>query len=125
EEEKALFDAYLRILDSASLEAEVNAEIKSGQWAQGALRKVINNHIQQFEAMEDDYLRERAADIRDLGRRVLMHLQEGQRAIPNYPAHTILVGEEVSPSAVAEVPEGQLAGIVAMRGSLNSHVAIL
>ena len=125
EEEKGLFDAYLRILDSASLEAEVNAHIKTGQWAQGALRIVINDHIQQFEAMEDDYLRERAADLRDLGRRVLMHLQAGQRAIPKYPAQTILVGEEVSPSAVAEVPEGQLAGIAALRGSSNSHVAIL
>ena len=125
EEEKALFDAYLRILDSASLEAEVNAEIQKGQWAQGALREVIKHHIQQFEAMEDDYLRERAADLRDLGRRVLMHLQSNQRAAPVYPAQTILVGDEVSASAVAEVPLGQLVGIVSSEGSVNSHVAIL
>lgn len=125
EEERALFDAYLRILDSTSLEAEMNAEIKNGQWAQGALRKVINRHIQQFEAMEDDYLRERAADLRDLGRRVLMHLQAVQKTKRTYPKETILIGEEVTASALAEVPEGYLAGIISTRGSGNSHVAIL
>lgn len=125
EEERALFDAYLRILDSASLEAEINAEIQKGQWAQGALREVINDHILQFEAMEDDYLRERAADLRDLGRRVLMHLQAEQKTVLEYPEQTILVGEEVTASALAEVPEGHLVGIVSASGSINSHVSIL
>jgi phosphotransferase system enzyme I (PtsP) len=125
EEERALFDAYSRILDSASLEAEINASIQKGQWAQGALREVIDAHILQFSAMEDDYLRERAADLRDLGRRVLMHLQAKQKTLPDYPECTILVGEEVSASALAEVPAGRLAGIVSATGSINSHVAIL
>lgn len=125
EEEKALFDAYLRILDSASLEAEINAQIQKGQWAQGALRKVIDDHIKEFEAMEDDYLRQRASDLRDLGRRVLMHLQAGQPVVTEYPEHTILVGEDVTASALAEVPEGRLSGIVSASGSSNSHVAIL
>jgi phosphotransferase system enzyme I (PtsP) len=124
-EEKALFTAYLRLLDSASLEKEILEEIKQGHWAQGALRRVIKKHVQQFEAMDDDYLRERAADLRDLGRRVLLHLQAGQRSIPDYPAQTILIGEEVSPAALAEVPEGRLAGVVASEGSKNSHVAIM
>jgi len=125
EEEQGLFDAYLRILDSASLEAEINAQIQKGQWAQGALRTVIEDHIRQFEAMEDDYLRERAADLRDLGRRVLMHLQAQQKIVTAYPEQTILVSEEISAAALAEVPEGHLAGIVSASGSSNSHVAIL
>lgn len=124
EEERGLFEAYLRILDSSSLEAEINAEIQKGQWVQGALRNVIEEHILQFEAMEDDYLRERAADLRDLGRRVLMHLQAGQKTVLEYPEQTILVGEEVTASALAEVPEGRLVGIVSAEGSINSHVSI-
>lgn len=125
-EEKALFDAYLQILDSASLEAEIIAEIEAGSWAQGALRKVISRRVQQFETMDDDYLRERAADLRDLGRRILMHLQKNNhRKIPTYPKQTILIGEEISASALAEVPEGKLAGVVAITGTRNSHTAIM
>lgn len=123
--ERALFDAYLKILDSDSLEAEIIAEIRNNNWAQGALRHVINRHVQQFEAMDDDYLRERAADLRELGQRILIYLQSNQRFAPVYPEQTILVGEEITASALAEVPEGQLVGIAAMRGSSNSHVAIL
>lgn len=126
EEEQALFDVYLTILNKASLEKEVINAIKtSHQWAQAALQSVINSHVQQFEKVDDDYLRERAADLRDLGRRILMHLQNNQYTPPVYPNKTILIGEEVSPSALAEVPEGRLAGIVSVKGSSHSHLSIL
>lgn len=125
EEERALFDVYLKILDSASLVEEVIHEIEQGQWAQGALRRVIEKHIAKFMSMEDDYLRERASDIKDLGERVLFYLQARDNKDKEYPAQTILVGEEVTPSALAEVPEGKLAGVVSVLGSGNSHVAIL
>ena len=126
EEEQALFDVYLAILNKASLEKEViNAVQTSHQWAQAALQSVITSHVQQFEKVDDDYLRERAADLRDLGRRILMHLQNNQFTPPLYPEKTILIGEEVSPSALAEVPEGRLAGIVSIKGSSHSHLSIL
>lgn len=126
EEEQALFDVYLAILNKASLEKEViNAVQTSHQWAQAALQSVITSHVQQFEKVDDDYLRERAADLRDLGRRILMHLQNNQFTPPLYPEKTILIGEEVSPSALAEVPEGRLAGIVSVKGSSHSHLSIL
>ena len=123
--EQALFDVYLRILDSQSLGAEVEQVIRKEKlWAQAALRKVIKQHIQSFEAMDDDYLSERASDLRDLGRRVLAYLQASQGVQIEYPQDTILVGEEVTASALAEVPEGCLKGVVSSKGSNNSHVAI-
>lgn len=125
EDEHALFDVYLKLLDRASLGKEVIARISEGHWAQGALRSVIKKHIQQFEAMEDEYLRERASDFRDIGRRILSHLQATQNAIVEYPEQTILVGDEISAANLAEVPEGCLVGIVSSHGSSNSHVAIL
>lgn len=126
EDEHALFDVYLRILDKDSLGAEVEEVIRDEQIsAQAALSTVIKKHVQQFESMEDDYLRERASDFRDLGRRVLAELQRCQREEIAYPRRTILIGEEITASALAEVPEGQLAGIVSAKGSNNSHVAIL
>lgn len=125
EEERALFDVYLRILNSTTLIGEITAEIQSGQWAQGALRSVIYRHIGKYEAMDDAYLKERAADFRDLGERVLFNLQSRESRAVYFPEQTILVGEEVTPAALAEVPEGRLAGVVSARGSGNSHVAIL
>ncbi|CEK09304.1 phosphoenolpyruvate--protein phosphotransferase [Legionella hackeliae] len=126
EDEHALFDVYLRILDKDSLGAEVEAVIRDEKLsAQAALSTIIKKHVQQFESMEDDYLRERASDFRDLGRRVLAELQLSQREEIIYPKRTILIGEEITASALAEVPEGHLAAVVSARGANNSHVAIL
>lgn len=126
EDEHALFDVYLRILDKDSLGIEVETEIREEKIsAQAALAAVIKKHVLQFESMEDDYLRERAFDFHDLGRRVLAELQSVQREDVAYPKRTILIGEEVTAAALAEVPEGQLAGVVSAKGSHNSHVAIL
>ncbi len=125
EQEQTLFDAYLAMLSGHSLGNEVVSEIRAGNWAQGALRKVIKGHISAFEAMEDDYIRERITDIKDIGRRVLSHLQAGQKKVAQYPEQTILIGDEVTAAALAEVPEGHLAGVVSGSGSSNSHVAIL
>ncbi|MCC5014562.1 MULTISPECIES: phosphoenolpyruvate--protein phosphotransferase [Legionella] len=126
EDEHALFDVYLRILDKDSLGAEVEHVIREEHLsAQAALAVVIKKHVQLFESMEDDYLRERASDFRDLGRRVLAELQWSQREEIIYPRRTILIGEEITAAALAEVPEGYLAGVVSAKGANNSHVAIL
>ncbi|MCW8470305.1 phosphoenolpyruvate--protein phosphotransferase [Fluoribacter gormanii] len=126
EDEHALFDVYLRILDKDSLGIEVEHVIRNEKiGAQAALATVIKKHIAQFESMEDSYLRERASDFRDLGRRVLAALQWSQQEEIVYPKRTVLVGEEVTAAALAEVPEGYLAGVVSAKGSNNSHVAIL
>ncbi|MEH3022424.1 MAG: phosphoenolpyruvate--protein phosphotransferase [Pseudomonas oryzihabitans] len=124
-EERALFDVYLMMLDDAALGNEVTTIIKSGQWAQGALRQVVMEHVQRFELMDDAYLRERAADVRDLGRRLLAYLQQAHQACLIYPENTILVSEELSPAMLGEVPEGRLVGLISVLGSGNSHVAIL
>ena len=126
EDDHALFDVYLRILDNDSLGAEVEQEIRQERLtAQAALASVIKRHVHQFENMKDDYLRERASDFRDLGRRVLAELQSSQREEIDYPKRTILVGDDITAAALAEVPEGQLAAIVSAKGSNNSHVTIL
>ncbi len=126
EDEHALFDVYLHILDKDSLGAEVVKEIRQERLsAQAALASVIKKHVHHYENMKDDYLRERASDVRDIGRRVLAELQSSQHEELNYPRRTILVGEEITAAALAEVPEGQLAGVVSAKGSHNSHVAIL
>lgn len=125
-EDRALFDAYLLMLEGEAITGEVVRRIKMGNWASGALRETIIEHIQAFDAMEDDYLRERADDVRDLGRRILEKLRakEPQKA-KKFPIRTVLVGDEITASMLAEVPIKRLAGVVSKRGSQTSHVAIL
>ena len=95
-EERALFDVYLMMLDDASIGLEVKRVIRTGQWAQGALRQVVMEHVTRFELMDDDYLRERASDVKDLGRRLLAYLQEERKQNLVYQENTILVSEELS-----------------------------
>lgn len=124
--EHALFDAYARILDSRTLVQEVIDEIKTGLWAQAALKRVFNRHILQFEALEDHYLQERASDFRDLGRRILACMQhQGRHEELKYPKKTVLLSDELTATAMFEVPDGQLCAVVSASGSANSHVAIL
>ena len=125
EEERQLFDVYLHMLDDDALGKEVLERIQTGHWAQGALAEVALEHIRSFEMMPDDYLRERAVDIKDLCSRVLFYLQQGEQVHTEYSENTILVGEEVTPAMLADVPEHKLKGIVSLKGSGNSHVAIL
>ncbi|WP_339670215.1 phosphoenolpyruvate--protein phosphotransferase [Dasania marina] len=123
-EEQALFDVYLSMLDDHALPLEVRERIEQGQWAQGAVSQVIRAHVDTFESMNDPYLKERATDVKDLGRRVLAYLQLTDDEELIYPDQTILIGEELTASMLAEVPPEKLAGLVSVRGSANSHVAI-
>jgi phosphotransferase system enzyme I (PtsP) len=124
-EEQALFDVYLRMLDDNALAGEVVARIEQGNWAQGALREVVTEHVRQFSMMDDPYLRERATDIKDLGRRVLAYLQEAAPAVLEFTDATILVADELTPAMLGEVPSEKLVGLVSVHGSSNSHAAIL
>ena len=125
EEELQLFNVYARMLDDDVLGNEVIERIRLGSWAQGALAFVARKHIRAFEAIEDDYLRDRSADIKDLFSRVLLYLQKKKSLIPKYAKNSILVSNELTPSMIADVPLSNLKGLVSIKGAGNSHVAIL
>ena len=124
-EDRALFDAWQLMLESESLVDGTLERIRAGNWAPGALRDTITEHARVFDGMDDVYLRERASDVRDLGRRILMRLQNIQDHPTTYQPGTILVGEELSAMQIADVPRELLAGIVSTSGSGSSHIAIL
>ncbi|MFV2056412.1 MAG: phosphoenolpyruvate--protein phosphotransferase [Thiohalomonadales bacterium] len=125
-EDMALFDAYSLMLESDTLINGVTDRIKAGNWASGALRETIHEHLKVFDNMEDVYLRERSADVRDLGRRILVRLQAGGRSrFRKYPDRTILVGEEITAAMLAEIPPTNVVGVISVSGSRSSHVAIL
>lgn len=124
-EERALFSVFLRMLDENALPSEIKALIRDGHWAQGAVRIVIDNHVAQFVQMEDDYLRERVADLKDLGRRILAKLQEADESHRELTDESILIGEEISTAALVELPVDKIAAIVTTEGAMNSHMVIV
>jgi len=123
--DRALFDAYALLLGSDSLVNGTLERIYAGNWAPGALRATVLEYANIFAEMDDPYLRERAADILDLGQRLLNRLQEAQAVNRDYPENTILMGEEISVSQLLDVPPERLKGLASVRGTGASHVALL
>lgn len=124
---KEIFQIYHHLLDANSLGHEVEARIKQGWDAASSLKYVVEQYIQQFKNMTDPYMQERAVDMEDLSNRILANIV-GSSAMPRAmepQESAILVAEEVSAPMLAEFPREKLAGIISMRGSNNSHAAIL
>ena len=124
-EEYALFEVYIRLLDDRVLINEVISAIKLGQAAPSAWSTVILKHVRTFQRMDDPYLRERAADVNDLGVRVLGYLQAKDKDRAPMPRRIVLVGEDLSATALADIPVHRLVGIISLKGSSNSHMAIV
>ncbi|SES81175.1 phosphotransferase system, enzyme I, PtsP [Thalassotalea agarivorans] len=120
-----IFEVYKQLLDSEHFVAEVAEHIQQNWSAESALKQVIDKYTVQFEALEDAYLRERASDIRDLGNRLLLNLQQLGNETEKLPEQFILIAEEVTASLIAEYQHHGLLAIVSLSGSNNSHAAIL
>lgn len=125
QEEIALFDVYVNMLEDQSLGGEVIPLIKGGLAARSAWSQVIIEHLRAFSSMENAYMRERAADVRDLGRRVLAYLQQVQHVVREYPQDAILIGEDLAAPNLADIPFDHIRAIVSVSGSHHSHLAIL
>lgn len=91
-----------------------------------SLDSVIDKLADRMRQLENDYLREREQDIRDVGRRMMRHLTGAPRFphIP-LPAHTVIVARELLPSETIELSQAGLAAIVTEQGGKDSHTAIL
>ncbi len=120
-----IFEMYKHLLESEQLGQEIHATIEQGWCAQSGLKIVIDAYVVQFEALEDEYVRERASDIRDLSNRILQNLQQQDEREEILPETFILVAEEVTASMLADLQFQGLKGVVSLSGSNNSHAAIL
>jgi phosphotransferase system enzyme I (PtsP) len=125
---RAIFQLYHQLLDANSLGREVEKEIHQGWDAASSLKFVVERYAARFENMEDPYMRERAVDIIDLSNRILDNILKSDSKIDAELPQTqacILVAQEVSAPMLAEFPRERLAGIISIKGSNNSHAAIL
>jgi phosphotransferase system, enzyme I, PtsP len=125
EDDAAIFHTHLMILEDRTLLEKVRRDIEQGQSATQAWKKVVGEYVDAFSRMEDPYLRERAADMEDIGRRLLANLvgQENHTLQLKHPG--ILVARELLPSDMAALDHGMLLGVVTEAGEKNSHAVIM
>lgn len=125
-QESDIFAAHLDMAEDETLLSGVEERILQGKNAQWALEEQMEETASLLEGLEDAYLRERAADVRDVCRR-MMRLLKGIEDDPfrQIREQVILFAEELHPSDTAKMPPEYIAGIVTEKGGSTSHVAIL
>ncbi|MDF2926841.1 MAG: ptsP [Paenibacillaceae bacterium] len=127
EEESNIFNAHLAILEDPIFMNEIQGLMqRQYKAAEVAVKETIDKFVSMFDLLDDDYMKERAADIKDVGNRLLKHLLgELEEADPPADAPYILVVKEMSPSHLARMDSSQVLGVVTMLGGATSHAAIM
>jgi len=122
-----IFGAQLLVLQDPGLRDRVVRFVEEEHVnLEAALSEVIDEYTRTLDTVPDTYLRERAADIRDVGRRVLSSLIEGRRPDgPEIPDGAIVIAEELLPSVTARLQLDRVRAFVTERGNRFSHSAIL
>ncbi len=127
ESEASIFDAHLLVLEDVALIDDVSKEIRrSGFNVEFCFQEVAQRYIEIFEKMDDDFLRERASDIRDVTGRVLDQLlgTEPERVGRAAQSH-VVAARDLTPSDTAGLHDGGVLAFVTEEGGRTSHSAIM
>lgn len=123
----AIFEAHLLVLTDPELNGPIEDKIKSEKVnAEAALKDTADMFVMMFEQMDNEYMKERAADIRDVTKRVLSHLLGVQLVNPSMIAEeVIIVAEDLTPSDTAQLNRQYVLGFTTDIGGRTSHSAIM
>ncbi|MDQ1913126.1 phosphoenolpyruvate--protein phosphotransferase [Paenibacillus sp. GD4] len=127
EEQTQIFDAHLAILEDPVFMSEVQG-IMQRQYkaAEVAVKEAIEKFVGMFDLLDDQYMKERALDIKDVGNRLLKHLLGAlEETLPPKDQPYILVAKELQPSQMVHLDTQNALGMVTMLGGKTSHVAIM
>ncbi len=125
QDDAAIFHTHLMILEDRGVLDKLHRQIEAGHSAPYVVKKVFGEYIDAFKRMEDPYLRERAADMEDIGRRLLANLVGQENHLLQLKSPGILVARELLPSDMAALDHEQIRGIVTEAGEQNSHAVIM
>ncbi|NDL67549.1 phosphoenolpyruvate--protein phosphotransferase [Anaerotalea alkaliphila] len=122
-----IFEAHIEILKDQELVSGVRNKIRDEAVnADYAFQSILDTYITMFENMDNDYFRERAADMKDLGQRVVMHLQGIEmEPLSNIQEEVVLVAKDLTPSDTAQLDRKMIKGFVTDVGGRTSHSAIM
>lgn len=124
-EEALIFDAHIMLLEDHELKKAVEDTIKNEKVsAEVAVEKVFDYYAQLFSSMEDEYMKARESDIRDIGERIIGILS-GTKNELSLPFESILVAEDLAPSDTAQLDVKMVKGFAIQRGSKTSHSVIM
>lgn len=123
----AIFEAHLLVLSDPELIAPIEDKIKTDKInAESALKETADMFITMFEQMDNDYMKERAADIRDVTKRVLSHLLGVEIVNPSMiDEEVIVIAEDLAPSDTAQLNRQYVKGFTTNIGGRTSHSAIM
>ncbi|HHB0249625.1 TPA: phosphoenolpyruvate--protein phosphotransferase [Staphylococcus aureus] len=123
----AIFDAHLLVLDDPELIQPIQDKIKNGNAnAATALTDVTTQFVTIFESMDNEYMKERAADIRDVSKRVLSHILGVELPNPSMiDESVVIVGNDLTPSDTAQLNKEFVQGFATNIGGRTSHSAIM
>lgn len=127
QEEAQIFDAHLLVLEDRMLIEEVISRLKKEQLNVAYIfSEVLKKYISVFLKIEDEYLKERIADINDVGRRILRNLLgKEKRGLEDLKEKAIIVSHDLSPSDTAAMHTKNVAAFVTDMGGKTSHTAIM
>ena len=122
---REIVEAHVAFLDDAGLGAAARAAIAQGRSAGVAWRDAIGGYVERLRALGDPRMMERAADLADLERQVLLELS-GEATLPfSLPDNAIVIADDLLPSQLMALEPARVAGLAISRGGPTSHVAIL
>lgn len=122
----AIFEIHQMMLDDGDYNESVENIIETQKVnAEYAVAVTGDNFAQMFRAMDDDYMRERAADVKDISERVLSVLSGGQKGKVVTDEPVIIVADDLAPSETVQLEKDMVLSFVTVHGSVNSHTAIL
>ena len=122
----AIFEIHQKMLDDGDYNESVENIIETQKVnAEYAVAVTGDNFAQMFRAMDDDYMRERAADVKDISERVLSILNGGQKGKVVTDEPVIIVADDLAPSETVQLEKNMVLSFVTVHGSVNSHTAIL
>lgn len=127
EVEGQIFDAHLLVLEDRALIDGTIRELRETSYnIDYCFHVVSKKYIKAFEEINDEYIRDRAIDIRDVAKRLLNHLLgENQVSLLNFSEQKVIVTEDLTPSDTVEIKKGSILGIVTNKGGRTSHSVIM
>jgi len=125
--EADIFEAHILLLRDPSLREKVEAICHTQKMnVEAALDETIDALASVFARMEDPYYRERAADLRDVGKRLLDILAKDQRLkVPIFPKGSVIVTPELLPSVIVQLDSQTVRGVIVEKGGQTAHATIL
>ena len=122
----AIFEVHQMMLEDEdyleSIQSMIRTELVNAEYAAAATG---DNFAQMFAAMDDDYMKARAADIKDISERLVRNLSGGADADLSSMEPSVIVADDLSPSETVQMDKEKILAFVTVHGSTNSHTAIL